>query len=235
MTNQVYDPMQAAMNATEPVYEKLYWGQVSLNVWACALVKGQGKIPYDPNVHARPNTAIDLSIMALPEMNITNMAITERKMIAESTEWVKFALKSLKDLGVTSLPTIVDRWALVEAVPTGETYEKNGKTNEKTTFIFKKFFANEAECRADYVAHKLAGGQGVSAAPVAPAAGDELRKATASKFLKSVVENAIHGEKDPTTALNKAATAIAGFPALSEFFSGTSPEVLDIVHKVMLA
>ena len=72
------------------------WGQVSIAVWAAALVKGQGKVPYDPKVHDRMVYAIDISVVPI---TLQNSRIAERSILQTSKEW-KLIQESIKACGI---------------------------------------------------------------------------------------------------------------------------------------
>jgi hypothetical protein len=92
MTTQTFDPWEEANNPPEPSYQNYLWGRVIINAWACALVKGFGKVPYDPQEHGDNRwTAIDIMIDALPEMNITNDNILKR------SGWTQAEIEDLRE------------------------------------------------------------------------------------------------------------------------------------------
>lgn len=140
------DPFASASSATLRPRET--YGQVDIDAWYCALVKGQGKVPYDPVTHKDMNrcTAIDLTVSPLAEMNL-QFSIT-RSMIAESREWAGITWKSVKALGITSARELKDRWAKVVLVPTGRTYRNSaGEEKEATTLKFLALYESEDACR----------------------------------------------------------------------------------------
>ena len=55
----------------EPVVQPTFeiWGQAFVAVWKAALVKGEGKVPFDSKVHKNMVHAIDISILPLDEQN----------------------------------------------------------------------------------------------------------------------------------------------------------------------
>jgi hypothetical protein len=211
-----------------------FWGQFKVDAWLCALVKGKGKVPYDPAIHDRPATALDLEVIPLPEMNVTNDKITQRNIIAESDEWRSFGWASLKALGMANLKEARDRWCRVSLVPTGETYEKDGKTKERTTFKFVTLFPDEAGCRTDYLAN---GGNSLPPAvqevQVAPSNGNGNgpEKLVAFAFAKVIVNNTMKGQVGHPLdeAMNEVGKALAQYPGVSKYFSVQSPEVIELM------
>jgi hypothetical protein len=238
---QVLDPWARASDP-QTGFTNEYWGQLKVDAWLCALVKGTGKVPFDPAVHDRPATALDMDIVTLPEMRITNSKITERKMIAESDEWASYGWASLKALGIQNLREAADKWVKVETVQiinktTGlpETYEKNGQTKEKSTYKFLAIFADESACRADYLAHNPTATQAPTQAAPAPAPtngnGGDPAKSAAAAFMKVIVTNIMKASvgKPLDEAMNEVAKALAQYPRVGKYFSVQSPEVVELM------
>jgi hypothetical protein len=228
-----YDPWAVASNPPVTQFDNNFWGQVQLNVWAAALVKGTGKVPYDPNVHDHPVAAIDLAILPLAEMDVKNTRITERNLIAESKAWREIVWESLRKLSVTDLRSIQGKYAHVEAVDTGEIYEKNGETKHKTEFKFLALFDTEAACLADYLAYKggkpANGGNGNNGSTPPPPANNE--KNTALQFLTVIVKNACKGQTDVNLVRQQTSVNIAQYPLVSKHFTVDSPEVAELIMK----
>lgn len=225
-----YDPWAVASNPPVIQFDNNFWGQVQLNVWACALVKGVGKEPYDPNKHDHPVTAIDLAILTLPEMDVKNTRITERNLIAESKAWREITWESLRKLGITDLRSIQGKFAHVETVDTGETYEKNGETKHKTEFKFIALFDTEAACQADYLVYKGGKpGNGTNSSTPPPPMNDE--KNTVMQFLQVIVKNACKGQTDLNLVKNQIGVNIAQYPLVNKHFTVDSPEVAELIMK----
>lgn len=139
------DPWQAANEAKEP--SRFYFGQVFADVWFCILVKGQGKVKFDPAQHkaGQRRTAIDLDLTPLVSSGLT--FTVERDMIAESREWAGIVLPSLKALNI-DLRALNRKWAKVELVPSRTYKDKEGNEKQATTFKFHAVFDTQAECEA---------------------------------------------------------------------------------------
>lgn len=228
---QVLDPWGRASNP-ESTFTNEYWGQFKVDAWLCALVKGKGKVPFDPAVHERPATALDLEIVPLAEMNVTNPNITQRHIIAESDEWRQIGWASLKGLGIANLRDAVDQWVRAEMVPTGDTYEKDGRTKDRTMFKFTALFADEAACRADYATHHGASTPTPTAQP-APANGNGngAEKAAATAFMKVIVTNTAKtlAGKPLDEAMGEIDRALAQYPGVCKYFTSQSPEVVELM------
>lgn len=246
MTDQTLSPWDTAW---EPAQQSGYWyywyGQINLNAWFCTLVKGQGKIPWDPNLvdpvtgqPARRYTCIDLSLAPITDQPINNI---ERSMLAEFGEWVDITLPSAKEIGLTNLQALNGAWVCCEMAPTGRTYTNSaGETKNATTFKFLRLFENETACRA---AHQAArGGNGATETPgvqsqtPAPTTGNSngsRERETAQKFLKPYVENAWRQSgQDLDKARQALAQMIAGQPLLAKYFTVDSPEALELLAEM---
>ena len=168
-TNQVTeidinDPFAAA-DAAQPM-SRAYYGQIQLDIWFCALVKGTGKVPYDPTVHKQRATAVNISLLPLPEQNVA--FDIRRELIAESHEWAGIVWPSLKALSIASTRDAHNKWVKMVQVPSGRKYRNSsGEEKESTTFKFLALYPDEAACRAAYLADT--GRSGATAAPAQPA------------------------------------------------------------------
>jgi hypothetical protein len=224
MTAVTQDPFETASNA-EPL-RPTYYAQVQCDAWYCVLVKGTGKVVFDPNQHPieQRRTALSLSLATIPEQPVQFPLV--REMIAESPEWTKTVWPSAKGLGITSARELNGKWAKVELAPTGDTYKnKQGDTKERTTFKFIAFYPDEAACRAAYAAGN---GQAQSAAtPSTPANGVDASKEreTALQFLKVLMPKWLNGTMD----LEKVKAGIAANPVIARHFTANSPEVIEIM------
>lgn len=222
MTAVTQDPFETASNA-EPL-RSVYYAQVQCDAWYCVLVKGTGKVVFDPNQHPieQRRTALSISLATIPEQPVNFPLV--REMIAESPEWTKVVWPSAKVLGLSSARDLNGKWAKVELAPTGDTYKnRQGDTKERTTFKFVAFYADEAACRAAYAA-----GSGQPApAPSAPANGADTSKEreTALQFLKVLMPKWLNGTMD----LDKVKAGIAANPVIARHFDANSPEVIEIM------
>ncbi len=216
------DPFAAADNPQVRPAE--YYGKLEVDAWFCALMKGQGKVPFDASLHPidQRRTAVDLHIIPLAGMNM-NYPLT-RGVIAESKEWAAVVWPSLRNLGVQSLRELKDseRWCKATVKPTGRTYQSNGVTKEATTFEFLALYGTEAECEAAW--------RGTTdwldePAPATNGNGNEQReKETALAFAKILVKQA--------TSQGELAQRLAEFPLVSRFFTVDSPEIQEIAGEL---
>lgn len=238
-TQPVTNPWDTAMNPPKPASE--WYGRVGVGVWFCALIKGQGKVTWDPN-QVDPNTgnpprrytAIDMKLTPITDSPINDL---ERTMIAEFGEWPEIVLPSLKDLGITNLQSLNGQWAKLETVATGRTYKNDqGETKDATTFKFLEVYTNETTCRA---AQKASRGNGQTAAPQSQAHAEAAAQSsgngnkereTAQKFLRPYIQNALRQSgNDLDKARAVLAPMLAQQPLLAKYFTVDSPEVLDLL------
>lgn len=210
---------------------KEFYGSVRMDMYRCALVKGVGKVPYDPQVHkGPPRTAIMLAVDPLPASGLTWSI--ERNMVDISPEWYRVVVPSLKDLGITQPAQIIGRWAKVIQVETGETYvDKNGETKAKTGIKFLAVYDSEDACTTAYLTD---GGSLNAPAPTvtAPTNGNN-QKAAMLPFLKAIVKNAARGQSDLTVIMKTVEVGISQFPQVAAVFTKDSPEVLTLLGQVM--
>lgn len=215
----------------EPVVQPAYeiWGQAFVAVWKAALVKGEGKVPFDPTIHKSMVYAIDLSIVPIMEQNAKHV---ERSLIQNSKEW-EMIQKSIKDLGVT--PSEIDqKYVRIAFEPTGETYNNaNGETKNKTFIKFLKVFKNEQECIADYGA--------VNMGDVAPATDDnagvpaagQKEFESAKKLLEASIRSALKSVSEPEEVKALVLVKVKASPVMAQFFNADSPELDDMIAAAL--
>lgn len=220
---ETQDPMATAME-TE-LRPRTYFGQVQSQAYYAALVKGVGKVPFDPTQHSADKrvTAIEISLMPLAGGPVDNPI--DRELIAESNDWAKTVKPSLLTLS-TDLRGINGKWAQVQLIPVG-TYVKKGTGEEKvrTMFRFVALYQTEDECRAasDAFFH-TSDAQAPTVAPAPVANGANAERAAAAKFLPALW--AASGRD-----VSKFATLIAGQSALARHFDISSPEVAAVISS----
>lgn len=215
------DPYERAANAQ--LRPREYWGQIQVDAYMCVLVRGKGKVQYDPAVHSEQDarTAMTVAVLPLPEQAV--QFPIEREMIAESTEWIRTVWPSLRRFGLNNPREAKGRWCRVRFVTTGRTYTtRDGAEREATTLEFVELYADEAACRAAYRA--ATGHQededlvidDIEQAPLPDPA--VTRAATALEFVKALIK-ASGGKRDALAA------QMAAVPMIAEFYTVDSPEV----------
>jgi hypothetical protein len=236
METKVLDPWESAESAKEPEFTNEIWGQVQAHSWYCILEKGVGKIEFNPQVHSddKRRTAIDLIVRPLPDMNLNFDLV--RNMIAESREWVSFVLPSIRDMGIGTRD-LNDKWVKVQTVTLTDkngnpvTYtDNNGTVKEKTTIKFLKVYANEEECRNDYLA--MSGKQSTSSGS-SDSNGSDKERQTALAFLKVYVQNVCRGETEVSIIRENLAKQIAVQPLINKHFTVDSPETVELITQCL--
>lgn len=215
----------------EPVVQPAYeiWGRAFVAVWKAALVKGEGKVPFDPTAHKSMVYAIDLSIFPIMEQNAK---LVERSLIQNSKEW-EMIQKSIKDLGAAP-SEINQKYVRIAFEPTGETYNNaNGETKNKTFIKFLKVFKNEQECIADYGA--------VNMGDVAPATDDnagvpaagQKEFESAKKLLEASIRSALKSVSEPEEVKALVLVKVKASPVMARFFNEDSPELDDMIAAAL--
>jgi hypothetical protein len=223
----VYDPYEAAMNPETRERDGRWFGQLFVDVYACVLQKGVGKVPFDPQTHDQSKrlTAIKMELVPLPEHDVDFTLL--RELIAEFGGWPKVTLPSLHAVGI-DLRNLNAAWVTVEMHGTGRMYTNSqGEEKEETTFVLLAVFEDQAACRAAFHAHR---GQAeptpataTATAPGGNGNGHNPERATAAMFLNPLWAQA-------SGDLGKFAQLIAANPLTQKHFTLNSPEVVQVVQ-----
>jgi hypothetical protein len=253
MTNQPYDPWGAASNPPEDT--KAFYGEVSINAYACMLVPGAGKVPFDAGVldgegkPYRRYTAVELIVAPLSESKLAFSL--SRTMLAEFGEWKDTTWPSVKAMGVLNAQELAGKFVRVEQVPTGRKYTtRNGDEREATAVKFTDIYPDRATCLAAYVAEfgQPSNGNGGNGAPAAqyttqapaaadaPANGNGSQKETALKFAQAFVKTAMNSAKgDLDQARAILGPMLAKQALVSQYFTVDSPEIVELMAAAMTA
>lgn len=233
-----FDPYASA---SDPVVQNFdLFGQVEINAWACALVKGTGKVPFDPtNPNHKRFTAIDVFIQPLLEIDVKYPKSLECHWLAEFAEWAKITLPSIKAAGIANVREINGKWARVARVPNGKKYEKKDKATgqptgefaDETTFKFVAIYDTEDACRAAYLANGGTPSNGHVAAEIVTSLNNE--KDTNFAFLKVIVSNAARGKTDLGEAKDAVGVALLQYPTVAKYFTVDSDETIALINEAM--
>lgn len=231
MTDQspVNDPLDSAMAAEYTPRGGVYFGRIGVDVWYVALVKGVGKVTFDPAQHGadRRCTAIKLSIDAWKKDG-TSFGL-DREMIAESREWASIVKPSLRALNV-DLRGINGKYVRVDTVPITnakgeqETYE-NKTTHEikgKTTLKFMDVYESRELCEEAYAVYYANDSLDTPASTTPTPADNPRERETAKAFLAPLWTAS---GKD----LARFETLLKSQELVARHFSMQSPEVLALV------
>jgi hypothetical protein len=225
---QTIDPFDSASDPVLPTYD--LFGKAEISAWACALVKGQGKMPFDPAVHEKRFTAIDIFIQPLAEIDVKYPKSLEDHPIAESKEWAQITLASIKALGINNVREVNGMWARVTKVPNGKHYvNKDGDKRDETTFKFVEFYADEDACRAAYLA---AGGQpgNGNGHNVPVATSENAEQLQALNVMKVVINNVAPG-KTTFAEVQEAIKAHVFYPHVVKWYPVESVEVGELITE----
>ena len=236
------DPFEAATNAKIPSSE--YYGELFLDTWFCVLEKGIGKRPFDAlsDDYARRQIAVDMQVAPLPETNVRfNL---ERKILADSKEWVNIAWASLQRLGLHTAKEACNRFVRVRQVSTGRTYTgRDGNKKDETIFEFLDIYASMEECREAYLnrngrkqpAQPAQTVQTVQpAAPAQPAqSGEDAARKTALTFAKAIITNLARQFSDFEILQTKIAEKLATMPMVNKYFTIDSPEIMQMIAEAI--
>ena len=149
-TNQpADDPLDAAMNPTPASLERNFWGEVvTVDAWHCRLVKGQGKVVWDPSADSidQRRTAIKIGVEITPKDS--GRYTVEREVLDTSPEWIKHTLPSLRKLEL-DLRTLKGRWVQIKSRPTGQTYTNSaGEVKERSAIVFIEVYPDRETAQA---------------------------------------------------------------------------------------
>lgn len=200
----------------------VYFGRVNFDIWPCVLVKGQGAIPFDPTQHSMDDRRIQIHIMITPLTSSRAQFITERKCLAESHEWAKIILPSIKALGLKSARELEHRWVQYVMQPTGRSYtDKNGA--EKQTTVPKFLAVYDSEEQAEQARNELYATAPSGQEPQPSDESENPERKVAELFLKSLVQT-VGKDRDKVAAL------LASQPLVSKYFTVDSPEVEELLR-----
>ena len=221
------DPFDAATNAK--LRPREYYGQLAVDAYFAKLVKGTGKVPWDPQADSVDNrvTAVNISLIPLPACGLSFKL--ERSMIAESVEWAKIVWPSLRAQGVQSAKLADGIWVKLVQEPTGRKYRvkdldgKPGEEREASTFKILVVYPDEAACEAAYQATQGSDDGPAAAASTQPAA-DPRAKETAKQFIIALAKQH-HGNMDAVKR------AVAMIPMITAAYDPESTEFAEIVME----
>lgn len=141
------------------VEPRRFFGQVTTEAYKCVLVKGQGKVRYDPAQHNGQRTSIAVHIIVTPcdptakliEREMLNWTPEFVQGVRPSLEKVTPQIKAIKGLTakeINPLREINGLWVGGEFVP--RPGNKQGET--WTTLAFTNIYKNNEECENAWIA-----------------------------------------------------------------------------------
>lgn len=145
-----------------------FFGHLTADVYPCVLVKGMGKVGFNPQIHSadQRRLAITLSIQPLARPDGTVGKPYERNLIAESKEWANVTKVSLTKIS-SSLKAANGKYVQVKLVPTGGKFTgKDGAQRDETAFSFEAIYDSVEACQQ--AASTAGRGDGAAAQPTVP-------------------------------------------------------------------
>lgn len=231
MSHDMNDPLAVATATAERPDTR--FGSVTVEGRFVCLIKGQGKVDFDPAIHemGQRRTEIKITCYPLPESGLTYF--DQREVLAESNEFAKTVWPSAKAMGLNSVGELNNAFVKYELVETGKYTKRDGTQGTLTTIKFHELYKDHAACLAAYEAERGnvhtgqedVDGNGAMDVDMTskgnPDRDDPVERETAKQFLAVLVK--MHGGDDAALA-----AAIAGTPMVSKFFKVTSPEVAEL-------
>ena len=218
------DPFDSATNPT--LRPREYYGQLAVDAYFAKLIKGTGKVPWDPQADSVDNrvTAVNISLIPVAAAHLSFKL--ERNMIAESVEWAKIVWPSLRAQGVQSAKSADGIWVKLVQESTGRKYRtKSGEEREASTFKILAVYPDQAACEAAYYATQ--GAEDVAAAEAVAAAQpavDTRAKETAKQFIIALAKQH-HGNMDAVKR------TVAMIPMITAAYDLESTEFAEIVME----
>lgn len=218
-----------------------FYGQVSVDGWPCVLIKGQGKVPWDPAIHRgrRKSYAIDFTVAHVdptwPLIQRTTVNFTKNfnEVTRPSVEALLPTIAKIKGLVEGQFPPL----AGLNGLWVSGTLELKPDNKPGETFTCVRFdgvFPDEAACRAAYEADT---GAEVGGSPVAdlpfesgpPKPEPKSERATFAAFLPNLWKQAQGAAADPSGVVVEMARLLEASPLLKQYFNIESPEVVALM------
>lgn len=245
---QVHDPFAEAMDPKQP--PQTVFGQILLDLYFCALIKGQGKVAFDPTQHnaRQRRTCIKLDIVPLPETG--RQWDISREFIAEirSDGWLQVTLPSLREAGVADLKAMNEQYVKAELVTYGSYTKKDGSEGDLSAPKILAVYADRESClkaweteepesaakgdipgfgdeSIDEINDTLYGPESNGKPPV-----NEGQRKVALNFLPGIVKGCRTGNGMDLEMLQQ---KLKETPLIKDHFTMESPEVLEAIEKAL--
>lgn len=219
-----------------------FYGQVSVDGYPCALIKGQGKVPWDPAIHRgrRKSYAIDFTVAhvdptwPLIQRTTVNFTRNFNEVTRPSIETLLPTIAKIKGLVEGQFPPLVGLDGLWVS-GTLELKPDNKKGETFTCCRFDGVFPDEAACRAAYEADTGAEADGSPVAdlpfePEPPKPKADPIRATLAAFLPNLWEQAQEAAGPSGSDANlEMARLLKASPLLGQHFDVDSPEVVALM------
>jgi len=206
---------------TAPTFE--IWGQAFFSTRKVALVKGKGKVNFDPKIHKNMVWGIDLTIIPIEEQNAR---LVERSLTINEKEWGMIQA-SILALGIQ--PSDVDqKFVHIKFEQTGETYTNAaGELKNKTYIKFEQVFSTEEDCKENYITER-----GNQTEP-SDDDGEEGSSASEQKdlpaariLLANLIRTAAKGKTTLAEVQEAAEPRMKAAPVISKYFTVDHPDFI---------
>lgn len=197
------------------------WGQAFFSPRKFALVKGKGKVDFDPTVHKDMIWGADLSIIPLEEQGAR---LAERTLLTIEKEW-GLIQSSITALGM-KVSDVDQQYVHVKFEPTGETYTNAaGELKNKTYIKFLQVFPSESECKLNFMAQH---GDDV-VHDTEPVADDQPDLPAARKLLENLARTASKGKTTLAEVQAAAEVRLKASAIMAKYFTVTHPDFIALV------
>ena len=197
------------------------WGQAFFSPRKFALVKGKGKVDFDPAVHKDMIWGADLSIIPIEEQGAR---LAERTLLMIEKEW-GLIQASIVALGV-KVSEVDQQYVHVKFEPTGETYTNAaGELKNKTYIKFMQVFPSESECKLNFMAQR---GDDVTPDTELPT-DDQPDLPAARKLLENLARTASKGKTTLAEVQAAAEVRLKASAVMAKYFTVTHPDFIALV------
>ena len=198
------------------------WGQAFFSPRKFALVKGKGKVDFDPAVHKDMIWGADLSIIPIEEQGAR---IAERTLLMIEKEW-GLIQSSIVALGV-KVSDVDQRYVHVKFEPTGETYTNAaGELKNKTYIKFLQVFPSESECKLNFMAQR---GDDITSADTEPEDAGKADLPAARMLLANLARTASKGKTTLAEVQAAAEVRLKASAVMAKYFTVQHPDFIALV------
>ena len=166
------DPNEAAMNATvrEVKYDNHLFGQLFINAGWFSVQRGvslNDSEPFDQSTHSSDTARNLVKVEFVPLPAMGNRFPHKKTYYADNKAWVNFGMKTLRDLKVSNLKAVDEKYFHAEIVSDGSKYESKTKVDDNgkpvmmdgQAIIFHEMYDSDLVCEEAYAAYKGAKGE----------------------------------------------------------------------------
>lgn len=239
------DPQEAMWNRASTDEPFIIYGQISLHIWECMLVKGVGKVAYNPAIHAGERTSIAIDQRITP-VDPTGRII-ERNSLNWTGDWKGITRPSIEEQSqvIAGILDLVDgqfrapekinnMFVKAELVP-----RPDNKPGETWTCIkVMKVYSTREQCETEYWASKEEDDAAQAQLPLDTATEEEKQRASMAAFLRPMwaqvggSSETMESDEAFAEAKEAFAEALEDNAMLANLFNIDSPEVTSLWENV---